>query len=534
MTNLGKTFLCFFPCIAVVTSSFCSSVALSPKRKVALLSLSENESKLYGTSSSSATTTTTAATTTVPIIACSSNIELERAIAFYVKPNDVVLELGSQLNDISRLICSKITNSGDSSREEEGGFGPVAATDDGGGHAVLFGLGLSKDAKSGRVKSRSSNLDSFLERCHENDDRAVDGSDTKFSSPLHDRVTFKELEQFDQWRDVFNIKLKDKAIDSKDMESATATTKSNVSYDVMVLDLGTMIGNDLYLTALSIANEFIAYHKQQEKRIQSNNNDTVNQRRPRVILIKSKILSNLARRLIHSQRLLNGSSYMAKKVRANTLSSSFNRIDDDSQVVEVAEEAPLKYTPRSSTPYIIATVGVNEYRRTIPHVVRFGDEIIEVGCHFGQSTVLLHEAATKSNICDSAIDDSSSTKQTKNKGFCIGVDIGPKIIEHACLKYPEVNFFVGNAWNLMQLLLLKAQLLKDKSMSPYESFSLGYDLVYADIGGLSGPDGVIESLSLLESIGNGLEPRVIVIKSLCMNRLSSQLMAFSDVWSKIK
>ena len=39
-----------------------------------------------------------------------------------------------------------------------------------------------------------------------------------------------------------------------------------------------------------------------------------------------------------------------------------------------------------------------------------------------------------------------------------------------------------------------------------------YDIVYADIGGLSGAHGLLESLALIDA----LEPRAITIKSLCM------------------
>jgi MinD-like ATPase involved in chromosome partitioning or flagellar assembly len=48
-----------------------------------------------------------------------------------------------------------------------------------------------------------------------------------------DRVDFQELEQFDQWRNLY--------------------TEQGNHYDVIVLDIGPMIGNDLYLTTLSIA-----------------------------------------------------------------------------------------------------------------------------------------------------------------------------------------------------------------------------------------------------------------------------------------
>ena len=105
------------------------------------------------------------------------------------------------------------------------------------------------------------------------------------------------------------------------------------------------------------------------------------------------------------------------------------------------------------------------------------------------------------------------------------------------MKHPHVPFAVANAWNMLQLLKVRNN---DDFEASYQipkantTSDLGYDLVYADIGGLSGADGLIESLSLLESIGHGLEPRCIVIKSLCMNKLASQLKAFTDVWCRIE
>lgn len=381
----------------------------------------------------------------VPIVACSSTIELQRAINFYIQPNDNVLELGSQLNEVSKFIYDKISYSKNSKEGTRKG-------------SVVFADIKRKDATSGRCKPRD--IDQFVKNFH-NDDKNIEN------------ISFLELEQFDQWRGVVDL---NNVIDDEDKVSSSA-------YDVIILDVGTMIGNDLHLTALSIANEIIA----------------LQQLNPllRLIIVKSKIMSNLARRIIHSQRLFDGSVVFPKPH-------------------EIA---------RSSTPYIIAAVGVNEYRRTIPFVVQSGDEAIEVGCHFGQTTVLLHKAT---NTAD-------NKGYIKNKGFCLGVDIGPKIIQHAKNRYPEVPFYVCNAWNTLQLLKIRyGEEIQSRYMGTSTELKFGYDLVYADIGGLSGADGLLESLSLLESIGYGMEPRVIVIKSLCVNRLASQLRAFSDIWSKIE
>ena len=424
----------------------------------------------------------------IPIIACSSTIELERAISFYLKPNDVVLELGSQLNDVSSLICDKIGVTVDENNDHAHEIGQKGHQNENknytsNGRAILVDI-KRKDATSGRCKPRD--IDVFLQRKNHND-----------------QVQFHELEQFDRWRDVMKLGLDQMhSMDTDTEDNTTATTKSSsdsslISYDVIILDIGTMIGNDLHLSALSITNEIIAQQQRQNSNL-------------RTIIIKSKLLSNLARRIIHSQRLFDGSVILPKP----------------------------EDMPRSTTPYIIASVGVNEYRRTIPFMVKPGDEIIEVGCHFGQTTVLLHEAATS---CDHHNNDSNEGLSSSS-GFCIGVDIGPKIIKHANTNYPHVPFVVGNAWNILQLLKIRYNRdiidIHDSNQTKITTATaptkFGYDLVYADIGGLSGADGLMESLSLLEAIGHGMEPRGIIIKSLCINRLASQLKAFSAVWNRIE
>jgi hypothetical protein len=84
--------------------------------------------------------------------------------------------------------------------------------------------------------------------------------------------------------------------------------------------------------------------------------------------------------------------------------------------------------------------------------------------------------------------------------------------------------FLAIAWNTFDLLKMKTK----RYRSPLDSSkTLGYDVVYADIGGLSGAHGLLESLALLDSLSKALEPRCIVIKSLCRKRLASQLIAFS-------
>jgi tRNA A58 N-methylase Trm61 len=335
-----------------------------------------------------------------PIITCSSSIELQRAIAEFCKPNDVVLELGAQLSDTSLEVCRTI--------------GPQ-------GKALLVDVERS-EAKSGRCTHQQ----------------------TKASFPTEGVATIQTLATLDDWK-----------------ESLVH------EYDIIIVDLGHMIGNDLYLTTLSLTNEILSVAQ------------------PRCMLVKSKSLSSLARRLIPSQKLLDGSFQLPTITTNEMMQMSPNNLKKE--------------------PYIFPAVGVNEYRRTIPFTVRPGDAVLEVGCHFGRTTTLLHQATATT---------------AGQEGTCIGVDIGPKIIQSAREQYPEVDFFVADAWKTLQLLKLRSD------------GGLGYDVVYADIGGLSGAHGLLESLSLIDSLANSLEPRFIVIKSLCMRRLACQLRPFQEIWAK--
>ncbi len=370
-----------------------------------------------------------AVTTKTPIIACASSTEVNRAISFYVQPGDCVLELGAQLTETSSHLCRTIGE---------------------GGKAHLVDIKRS-DAKSGRCGSRD--VTPFIASTTSTTTTGTDSSDDDEQESFVDRVQFEELEQFDQWREV----------------------AERSSCQVIILDVGTMIGNDLYLTALSICNELIALSSSSPS--------------PRSVIVKSKTLSSLARRIIHSQRLLDGS-----------VSISQSQLQ------------------RTNEPYVIPCVGVNEYRRTIPYILQPGNDVIEVGCHFGRTTTLLNDAVNANSA----------------KGFCVGVDIGPKIVATARKEHPSIPFEVVDAWKTLELLKIK---VKHEYEHEHEhdaaSKNLGYDVVYADIGGLSGANGLLESLALLDALGNALQPSCIVIKSLCMNRLASQLVAFSNVWNKI-
>jgi hypothetical protein len=328
-----------------------------------------------------------------PIICCASALELQNAITVYIKTGTTVLELGSELGDVSSNLCNAVGTSGS-----------VWLVD--------------------KIRSDKPNCRQEQNRRHEN-----------FQS-IHKNSNFREVVEWSLWKEAIPIDL---------------------PYDIVFLSLSATMGHDLYLTLLSFMDEIVMTLTHNI----------------RAFVIKSRALTQIGRRLIHSQRLFDGTTSLTQ----TSLS-------------------------RTSQPPWIAAVKVDEYRKTIPYIIQKDDSIIELGCHFGRTAVRLEEAGR----------------------YRIGVDVGPSIIANAQTQYPHISFAIGDAWKTSHLLRLRKLLKQEDDM--------GYDVVYVDIGGLSGIDGHLEALSLLDALGYALEPRCIVIKSLCMRHLAGRLKVMADVWDK--
>eukprot|EP00571_Detonula_confervacea_P008756 CAMPEP_0172323184 /NCGR_PEP_ID=MMETSP1058-20130122/48082_1 /TAXON_ID=83371 /ORGANISM="Detonula confervacea, Strain CCMP 353" /LENGTH=423 /DNA_ID=CAMNT_0013039125 /DNA_START=9 /DNA_END=1280 /DNA_ORIENTATION=- len=358
-------------------------------------------------------------------IACSSTLEVNRAIEKYVQEGDVVAELGSQLRDSSVTLCETI--------------GPN-------GKAMLVDI-ERKFPKEKEGQKRTNNMRTY-------------GNEKDFYT---DRATFVETKGFEFWREALFFR---------------ETPKPK--YNGLVVDMSSVVGNDLDLTCISLVKEFIAL----------NHGSGENDNHCRVVIVKSGSLHNLARRLYHAQRIISG-----------------------------AQSPEHQHNGGHSS--IIGAVGVKQYRETIPFVVRKGDICVEVGCHLGTTTTLIDKAA-----------NGGDENNSEASGGCLGVDIGSHIIKSARKKYTHLSFEVGDGFKTGELARMKEKHFRNKSCSSNKDST--YDVVYVDIGGLSGSDGLLEAISLLASISNSLEPRCIVIKSMCIRRLSSCLVPFSKVWQEEK
>ena len=272
-----------------------------------------------------------------------------------------------------------------------------------------------------------------------------------------DRAVFVETPSFQLWREALFLREYPKP-----------------QYDVLVVDMSNVAGNDLDLTCISLIREFIALNRGEEDNI------------CRAVIVKSGSLQNLARRLHHAQRIITGAQTLDERQSGGHSS-------------------------------IIGAVGVKQYRETIPFVVKEGDVCIEVGSHLGTTTTEIDKVAR------------GGGESRGSSGGCLGVDVGPHIITKARAKYPDLRFEVGDGFRTGELARMRT---KHFGYTACSTTNATYDVVYVDIGGLSGSEGLLEAVSLIASISNSLEPRCIVIKSLCIRQLSSCLVPFSEVWQK--
>ena len=228
----------------------------------------------------------------------------------------------------------------------------------------------------------------------------------------------------------------------------TAALRPDENFDCVVVDAAALLGFDLPLDTLALCE---ALRRRQET--------------APTVLVRSSALATLAGRLAAGDDL----TRIARVLRMHDERPSL----DETRIYE-------------AQPVIVGARGVREYRACIGTVVRPGDRVLELGCHFGTTTALLADAV--------------------GLGYALGVDVGPSIIAKAQEEHPGVDFMVGDAWGVGGL----------AALGPW-------DAVFVDVGGLSGADGTLDALALARSLGAALEPRAVVLKSKCLRRLAKSL-----------
>jgi trans-aconitate methyltransferase len=136
----------------------------------------------------------------------------------------------------------------------------------------------------------------------------------------------------------------------------------------------------------------------------------------------------------------------------------------------------------------VATRGVKEYRATIPEWVRAEDVVLEIGCEWGTTTVLIAERCKR----------------------VIGTDISLECIERARRTHPGIRFEVLDAFDVRAALALGEDFTK----------------VYIDMSGLSGYRSLLDVISLVTMYATELRPEAVIIKSGALKHFAAHCVAW--------
>ena len=123
----------------------------------------------------------------------------------------------------------------------------------------------------------------------------------------------------------------------------------------------------------------------------------------------------------------------------------------------------------------IGTRNVKEYRETIRSWVNEDDVVLEIGCEWGTTTVLIAPHCRE----------------------VIGTDVSLECIERARQRHPDIHFEVLDAFDVRAALDLGRPFTK----------------IYIDMSGLSGYRSLLDVIALLTMYATVLRPEAIIIKS---------------------
>ena len=149
----------------------------------------------------------------------------------------------------------------------------------------------------------------------------------------------------------------------------------------------------------------------------------------------------------------------------------------------MASQKPFRLKTR-----YIATAGVKEYRATIPRCVGADDVVLEIGCEWGTTTVLIAPRCK----------------------LVIGTDVSAECIERARQMHPGIRFEVLDAFDVRAAAELGERFTK----------------VYIDMSGISGYRSLLDAISLLNMYATVLRPEAVVIKSAAVKDFAARCQAW--------
>ena len=136
----------------------------------------------------------------------------------------------------------------------------------------------------------------------------------------------------------------------------------------------------------------------------------------------------------------------------------------------------------------VGTRGVKEYRESISEWVNKDDVVLEIGCEWGTTTVLIAPHCKE----------------------VVGTDISPKCIRRARERHPDIRFEVLDGFDVRAALDLGKEFTK----------------IYIDMSGISGYRSLLDTISLLTMYATLLRPEAIIVKSGALKHFASHCIAW--------
>ena len=136
----------------------------------------------------------------------------------------------------------------------------------------------------------------------------------------------------------------------------------------------------------------------------------------------------------------------------------------------------------------IGTRGVKEYRASIPQYIHKADKVLEVGCEWGTTSILLKDACHQ----------------------LIATDISSTCLDKARLIYPSIQFEELDVFNVQKAM----------------SFGVQFNKMYIDVSGLSGYRSLHDVIALMEMYASVFPLDAVVIKSGAFKNFSKRCLSF--------
>lgn len=257
-------------------------------------------------------------------------------------------------------------------------------------------------------------------------------------------------------------------VDVSDVHDVTCCCAEN-DVDVIVVDAHVFFGHDLTFEVLSLLTALC------------------NLLRPRVCIVKSAALTKLSTQL---------------------------------RPYPASAGGGFPGTPLAKEVTVLAAEWVHDYREAaLSALEQLGSAAtmaLEIGCHVGATTALLHEKLTTTS--SAGAHDPAASATASGWCGCVGVDVSASITERAKKLHPEVPFHVADAFDVQSL----RRACPEAIGSPYD---FQPQVILIDVGGLSGASGTLDALSLIKIVCAAFQPqlRVVVIKSSCARALATSL-----------